>query len=181
MLVLAAMLAPPGRADARALIDPAQSWLGFEVYTRFGQRVAGEFPRFQGEVEALPDGRHRVHLRVATTEAVIPDRPRYTTWMRGASFFDTGRHPWMEFVSDPFPAELLRAGGPLRGHLTLRGVTRPQRLDVLPAACARSGQECGIQVNGSIDRSDFDMRQWQLALADRVWLLASLQLRGPVE
>ena len=178
---MAAMAAPARPADAQVAIDHAQSWLGFEVYTRFGQRVAGEFPRFRGEVEALPDGRHRVRLRVATTEAVIPDRPRYTAWMRGASFFDSGRHPSMEFVSDPFPAGLLRAGGPLRGQLTLRGVTRPQRLDVLPAGCDRPGQDCGIRVNGSIDRSDFDMRQWQVALADRVWLLATLQLHGPVE
>ena len=72
-------------------------------------------------------------------------------------------------------------GNPLRGELTLRGVTRSQRLEVLPSACARPGLDCGIQVNGSIDRSDFDMRQWQVALADKVWLLASLQLRGPVE
>ena len=110
---MAAMAAPARPADAQVAIDHAQSWLGFEVYTRFGQRVAGEFPRFRGEVEALPDGRHRVRLRVATTEAVIPDRPRYTAWMRGASFFDSGRHPSMEFVSDPFPARLLRAGGPM--------------------------------------------------------------------
>ena len=179
LALAAAALVPQAHAQAR--FDDGQSWLGFEVYTRFGQRVAGEFPSFQGVVEPLPDGRQQVRLRVATSEAVIPDRPRYTAWMRGASFFDTVRHPWMEFVSDPYPADLLRKGGPLHGRLTLRGVTRPQRLEVLPAACARPGLDCGIQVNGSIDRSDFDMRQWQLALADKVWLLASLQLRGPVE
>ena len=175
------MAAPARPADAQVAIDHAQSWLGFEVYTRFGQRVAGEFPEFQGRVEALADGRQRVRLQVATSQARIPERPRYTSWMRGASFFDTGRHPLMEFVSEPYPVELLRHGGTLRGQLTLRGVTRPQRLEVQPATCERPGIDCQIRVSGSIDRSDFDMRQWQLALADRVWLLARLQLDGSVE
>ncbi len=181
ILALAVATVAVDQARARATLNTAQSWLGFEVFTRFGQRVAGEFPHFEGMIETLPDGHHQVRLRVAMAEAVIPERPRYTAWMRGASFFDAGRHPWMEFVSDPYAPELLRTGGPLRGELALRGVTRPQRLDVLPSACARPGLDCGIQVSGSIDRSDFDMRQWQVALADKVWLLATLQLSGPVE
>ena len=181
LLALALLACAPGAASAQAAIDPGHSWLGFEVYTRFGQRVAGEFPEFQGQVETLADGRQRVRLQVATSQARIPERPRYTSWMRGASFFDTGRHPLMEFVSEPYPVELLRHGGTLRGQLTLRGVTRPQRLEVQPATCERPGIDCQIRVSGSIDRSDFDMRQWQLALADRVWLLARLQLDGSVE
>ena len=48
-----------------------------------------------------------------------------------------------------------------------------------PSSCSRASSQ--IRVSGSIDRSDFDMRQWQLALADRVWLLARLQLDGSVE
>ena len=51
----------------------------------------------------------------------------------------------------------------------------------MPAGSERPGIDCPIRVSGSIDRSDFDMRQWQLALADRVWLLARLQLDGTVE
>ena len=177
-LALAGWLLAAAEARAQAGFDRSQSWLGFEVYTRFGQRVAGEFPDFDGTVESLPDGRHQVRLRVATYKAVIPDRPRYTSWMRSISFFDSVRHPWMEFVSDPYPPGLLHEGGVLQGRLTLRGVTRPQQLQVLPAACARPGLDCTIQVNGHIDRSDFGMREWQVALADKVWLMASLHLDG---
>ena len=176
-----AMAEPPVPPVPPSTFDSARSWLGFEVRTRFGQGVAGEFPRFEGVVEHLADGRHRVRLRVATGEAVIPGRPRYTAWMRGGSFFDTVRHPWMEFVSEPYLPALLVEGGTLEGALTLRGVTRPQRLEVRPSACARPGLDCGIQVSGSIDRSDFGMREWQFALTDRVWLLATLQLQGSAE
>ena len=56
LLALALLACAPGAASAQAAIDPGHSWLGFEVYTRFGQRVAGEFPEFQGQVAT--DGHH---------------------------------------------------------------------------------------------------------------------------
>ncbi|UWX04849.1 YceI family protein [Pseudoxanthomonas sp. NC8] len=167
----------PAGPPATVAFDTGGSWLGFEVRTRFGQRMAGEFPRYEGMVEYLPDGRHRVRLRVATSEAVIPDRPRYTAWMRSQSFFDAIRHPWMEFVSEPYAPQLLRDGGVLKGRLDLRGVTRDEALDVAPAACARPGLDCDILVAGSIERADYGMREWQFALADEVRLEVRVRLR----
>lgn len=158
--------------------DTTRSWIGFEVRTRFGQSLPGEFPRYEGMVEHLPDGRHRVSLRVATGEAVIPDRPRYTSWMHGQSFFDSVRHPWMEFVSEPYPPALLREGGPLKGRLTLRGVTHDEELDVVPAPCARPGLDCDIQVSGAIERADYGMREWRFALTDQVRLEVRVRLQG---
>lgn len=168
--------APAPAPAPGAAVDTARSWLGFEVRTRFGQRMAGEFPRFEGQVEHLPDGLHRVRLRIATSEARIPDRPRYTAWMRSQSFFDAIRYPWMEFVSDPYAPALLREGGPLRGRLTLRGVTRDEELQVAPPACARPGVDCDIQASGSIERADYGMREWQFALADEVRMEVRVRL-----
>lgn len=158
--------------------DPAHSALGFEVRTRFGQQLDGEFPRYEGQVEHLPDGRRQVTIRVATGEARIPGRPRYTGWMRGASFFDAERHPWMEFVSEPYPVELLREGGTLEGVLTLRGASHRERLQVAPAACDQPGRDCDILVRGGIERSHYGMREWQVALADEVRLSVRVRLRG---
>ena len=171
---------PSGVAQplAGAGFDVERSWLGFEVRTRFGQRLMGEFPRYEGRVETLPDGRHRVHLRVATGEAVIPDRPRSTSWMHGQSFFDSVRYPWMEFVSDPYSPALLREGGPLKGRLSLRGVTRDEELRVLPAPCLQPGRDCDIQVVGAIERADYGMREWQFALTGEVRLEVRVRLRG---
>lgn len=171
---------PPAGAQAApptVAFDTARSWLGFEVRTRFGQRMAGEFPRYDGVVEHLPDGRHRVRLRIATSEAMIPDRPRYTSWMRSQSFFDAIRHPWMEFVSEPYAPALLREGGALKGRLSLRGVTRDEELDVVRAGCDRPGLDCDIQVSGAIERADYGMREWQFALADQVRLEVRVRLQ----
>ncbi|MBD9370486.1 YceI family protein [Xanthomonas sp. XNM01] len=157
-------------------IDETRSTLGFEVRTRLGQRLEGRFPRFEGSVDTLPDGRHRVRLRIATAAAEIPRGPRYTDWMRSDRFFDTVRHPWMEFVSDPYPATLLRTGGELRGTLTLRGIHKEETLDMQPATCARPGHDCDVVVEGDIRRSRYGMDDWQLALSERVRFVMQVRL-----
>jgi len=167
----------PPRAVAVYELDPVNSRLQFEVRTRVGQRLRGEFPRYEGLVDLLPDGRHRVRLRVSTASAEIPGKPRYTGWMRGDSFFDTLRHPWMEFVSEPYPADALARGGQLRGHLTLRGATRAETLDVEPAACAHPGRDCPIEVHGDIVRSHYGMDDWQVVLSERVRFSMQVWLR----
>jgi len=84
------------------------------------------------------------------------------------SFFDTVRHPWMEFVSDPYLPDTLAHGGQLHGRLTLRGTTRPERLDVAPAQCARPGLDCAMEVHGDIQRGRYGMDDWQVMLSERV-------------
>lgn len=178
----AAGLAPPPPAQAGPAVtlyelDRQQSRLEFEVRTRLGHRLRGQFPRYEGLVDRLPDGQHRVRLRISTAAAEIPGKPRYTGWMRGDSFFDTLRHPWMEFVSDPYPPDALADGGQLHGRLTLRGATRPESLDVAPAACARPGLDCAVQVRGDIVRSRYGMDDWQVVLSERVRFSMQVWLR----
>ena len=174
---LAAAQAPEPRPGAPLLIDPHRSTIAFEVRTRVGQRLDGLFPVYEGICEVLPDGRQQVRLRLSTAAAEIPGKPRYTGWMRGDSFFDALRHPWMEFVSDPYAGSDLADGGELRGRLTLRGATRAESLRVAPAACARPGLDCPVEVSGDIDRSRYGMDAWQIALADKVRLRMQVWLK----
>lgn len=167
-------VAEPARAQQ---IDTQRSHLGFEVRTRLGGQVAGVFPAFDGAIHTLPDGRHQVRLRVATLAAEIPGRARYTAWLRGDHFFDALRHPWMEFVSDPYVAQGLADGLLLEGRLTLRGVTRDEQLQVAPAACPRPGLDCAVWVSGDIQRSRYGMDDWRLVLGDHVLLRMQVWIR----
>ncbi len=169
--------APPPAGLVLYELDPELSQLQFEVRTRLGQRLRGLLPRHEGLVERLPDGQHRVRLRISTAAAEIPDKPRYTGWMRGDSFFDTLRHPWMEFVSDPYPPDALARGGQLQGRLTLRGTTRPEALTVEPAGCARAGLDCVLHAHGDIQRSRYGMGEWQMVLTERVRFTMDVRLR----
>ena len=56
--------------------DPAASRFGFELRTRWGMKLEGVFPSYEGEVRHLADGRHQVILRMFTQSVEIVDHPR---------------------------------------------------------------------------------------------------------
>lgn len=143
LLALAAEAAcaePPAPAPRQVLeFDTARSRFGFEIRTRLGQRIEGVFPRFEGRIEVLSDGRHQVHLRMFTRYVEIPGKSRYTGWMRGEEFFDSARYPVVEFDSVPYWPEVVDKGGGVEGRLILRGVSHPETLRVEPAECPGPG------------------------------------------
>ena len=157
-------------------LDTQHSRIGFEVRTRFGQRIEGVFPRFEGRIEILSDGRHQVHLKMFTRSVVIPGKDRYTGWMRGEEFFDAGRHPVVEFDSLPYWPDTVADGGDIDGRLTLRGVSHPETLRVEKAECARPGYDCDVVSRGTVQRGRYGMDSWQLALSDRVTFVLRARL-----
>ena len=110
---------PPLRAAAptqTVAIDTQRSLLGFEIRTRYGQRLTGRFPVFSGQVQTLADGRHQVSLVIDARSAEVSGPRRYTAWLRGAEFFDVQHHPQILFRSQPHAADTARVGGDLDGE-----------------------------------------------------------------
>ena len=161
-------LAWPARPAAAQAFDAARSRIEFDVRTRLGPMVRGRFPDHAGEVEVLPDGRHRVRVQLAAAAVTVEGPRRYTAWARGPQLFDVDRHPVIEFVSEPYPADLARTGGALPGRLRLRGIERAERFELAPSACARPGHDCPVVASGRIDRDDYGLEGWRWALADTV-------------
>ncbi|EKU23587.1 YceI family protein [Xanthomonas translucens pv. graminis] len=166
----------PPLSPGEHAFDPAQSRFGFEIRTRFGQRIEGFFPRFEGTVEMLPDGRHQVHLRLFTAYVQIPGKPRYSGWMRGEDFFDAEHFPTVSFDSQPFSPELLTTGGALVGTLSIRGVGHTETLTLMPAGCSRPGYDCDVISRGTVLRGRYGMNKWDLALSDRVTFVLRARL-----
>lgn len=164
-------------AAAAAQIDPAASHFGFLLTTRWGQELQGRFVDARGEVDTLADGRRQVRLRVATGSVEIVGHPAYTRFARGRGFFHAARYPEIEFVSDPYPAQLLRDGGPLPGLLAIRGVQRRAVFLIEPAACAHPAHECDVVGRGSVRRGDFGLGRWGFALADEVRFSLRVRVR----
>ena len=158
-------------------IDSAHSRFGFSLQTRWGQTVQGRFPRYAGEVETLPDARQQVRLQLDTRAVEIVGNLRYTNFSRSDKFFDAGRHPTIEFVSDPYPASLLRDGGDLGGMLSLRGVNRREVFVVAPATCARPLHACDVVARGSVRREDYGMDAYGYLLRSRVQFTLNVRLR----
>ncbi len=166
-------------AAAETPLHPEQCQFGFELRTRWGQKLQGLFPRYEGESRRLPDGRNQVRLKMYTQDVEILGHPRYSEWARGEQFFDAERHPAIEFVSHPFDGSLLGRGGALAGELSVRGIRRPAVLHVAPPTCERHGYDCDVVVTGEIRRGDFGMDGWKMALHDQVVLTLFARLDGP--
>ncbi|MEH6414578.1 YceI family protein [Pseudomonas sp. CGJS7] len=169
--------APPKTPPPQGF-DPEHTRFSFELRTRWGQKISGDFPRYDGEVTTLADGRHQVRIRLATAAVTVGESERYARMARGERFFNAPRYPFIEFLSEPHPADLVRTGGALRGRLTLHGVSRMETFILTPAACAKPGEECDAIAHGSVSRDDYNLDGWQLALGDRVRFTMQVRLQS---
>lgn len=168
----------PGDARSIETFDPEHTRFSFELRTRWGQKVAGQFPRYDGELTVLADGRHQVRIRLAAGAVVVGDSERYTRLARGERFFNAPRYPYIEFLSEPHSPDLARTGGALRGRLTLHGVSRMETFILVPATCAKPGEDCDGIAHGSVSRDDYGLDGWQLALGDRVRFTMQVRLQS---
>jgi polyisoprenoid-binding protein YceI len=165
-------------ANPSRSIDPSVSQIGFTLTTRWGQTLQGRFPHYQGEVADIGDGRHRVRLRLSTRDVEIVDHPSYTRLTRGNGFFDAMHFPQVEFISDAYPSTLLRDGGAMTGTLSIRGIRRHEVFVVSPATCAQPARDCDVVATGTIDRGDYGMGRWNVALSSEVRFNLRVRVRG---
>jgi polyisoprenoid-binding protein YceI len=166
-----------GERTGVSVFDPAHTAFGFELRTRWGQRVRGRFPVYEGVVLELPDGRSQIRIRLATAAVEVEGSARYAELARGEGFFDAARYPDIEFVSEPHDAALGHDGGPLRGRLTMHGISRRETFVVAPSTCSRPGRDCDAVASGSVDRSNYGIDGLRLVLADRVRFTLRVRLQ----
>ncbi|WP_189457297.1 YceI family protein [Cognatilysobacter bugurensis] len=174
LALLLGLLAPAVNAGEPAALEPGTHTLDtvatFQLRTRWGQRVIGAFPDTDVVLEAMPDGRQRVRVALATGALVIADSTRYTRLARGPRFFDSERHPHATFVSAPFEPALLERGGPLPGTLTLLGESRPAAFEVEATGCDTPGRACDVVAHGTVERDDYGLDGLPMLLGNRVHL-----------
>ncbi|MEO6518418.1 MAG: YceI family protein [Pseudoxanthomonas sp.] len=166
----------PALFASAASFGPA-SRFGFELRTRWGMKLEGQFSRYEGEVRQLPGGGQQVVLRMFTESVEIVGYPRYSEWTRSARFFDASRYPVVTFVSRPYDQALLQQGGELAGELSIRGISRPKTLTVAASTCARPAYDCDVVATGAVRRSDYDMDDWMMAVSDRVVFVLRARLK----
>lgn len=116
-------------------VDAAHSHAEFGVHVLWFGKIAGRLDGLQGTLDLdRRQGMATVDVHVAAAAVRMDDR-RYAGWARGPDFFDAAQHPQIRFVSQPFPLDRLQQGGALAGTLTLRGISRPVRFELLPQPC----------------------------------------------
>jgi polyisoprenoid-binding protein YceI len=175
------LAAPAAAAPAVYQIGPYSTEIGFAVDFLDIATIAGAFTRFTGTLEIdldLPQA-SRVAVTVETRSFDIGWEPA-DSMLRSNAYLDVQRWPAMTFVTETVSAQddtHLR----LEGDLTLRGITRAQRLDAVleqrrwdPDIKA---EVAVFKVTGILHRSDFGMVSDSLLVADAVTLNILARLR----
>lgn len=180
-ICLAAILsmAPPAKAlGAPPLIDPHHSSARFVVHL-LRMRAEGVMTGVTGQLRGSATSNWQVLVRV-DGRTLRMDGPG---WMervtRSDAFLAIDTYPAIRFESESFTDRRLHGGGPLRGQLTLRGLTRPVSFTLLPSGCAHPGRDCDIQVHGTISRHAFGMTSHQTLLSDPVDFRIHVRLQAP--
>jgi len=175
-------------APATYTLDPAHSWVTFEI-RHFGTSTSrGRFGPVQGSVTLDPvSGTGTLGLRISTT-TLSTGIPFFDARIRQADLLDTGGNPEAYFVASRFRFENGRLAE-VRGEFTLRGVSQPLSLFAqnyacrAPAAAETAGEPtgtteiCGGDFTAEFKRSDFGITFGLPFVADTVRLVIQVEGR----
>lgn len=169
-LLAALVLAVPTARSTDYRIAENRSYADFAVRLFWLHTISGRFMQITGEVRVGPRGLATVDARISVN-SIVMDSERTRRWVLAPEFFDVAQYPILHFVSDPIALGTLTTGGVLDGQLSLRGVTRPIRFELMPATCSTiAATGCVIEAHGTLSRNAFGMNTHRTALSDQVQL-----------
>lgn len=164
-----AFTAPTARS-ANYRIAADRSHADFAVRLLWLHTINGRFVQIAGQVQVDPYGLATVDARISVN-SVVMDSARFRRWVLAPEFFDAAQYPTIHFVSAPVALSVLGKGGVLDGQLSMRGITRPIRFELMPSAGgAITAGDCVIEAHGTLARGEFGMNGHRTALSDQVQL-----------
>ncbi|MFI5755540.1 YceI family protein [Streptomyces sp. NPDC051569] len=138
-------------------IDTLHSYVGFTARHLGFVRVRGRFTDVEGTIriaDPVEETTADVRIAMATVDTGVPFRDQH---LRSAEFFDTDRHPVMEFHGHR--VRRAESHWELDGDLTVTGTTRPVTLtgqflgqDTYPFT---GGRRLAFTGHTTVDRRDF--------------------------
>ena len=147
-------------------IDTAHSAINFSVRHMMFGKTRGQFNRWQGRLQLVPEKltSSSVEVTIDASSIVTGDEQR-DTHLRSADFLDAEKFPTLTFRSTR--VEDL-GGGNLRilGDLTVHGTTREVVLEAEYGGNTKDpwgNNRAGFGARTSIDRTDFGLK-WNMAL-----------------
>jgi polyisoprenoid-binding protein YceI len=161
-------------------VDPSHSGVGFEVRHMGIATVRGSFRRFQGKIDAT--GEQPVLTGSVEVASIDTGDEQRDAHLNAPDFFDVERHPEITFHTTAIDTA---QDGKLRlaGEITIKGITKPLELVGTAAeggADPWGNERLGFEVEGVIDRRDFDLKWNQtlpngnLLVSNEVKLLVSV-------
>jgi polyisoprenoid-binding protein YceI len=155
-------------------IDPDHTAVLFKVWHLGLSKLVGRFNRVDASLDFDPSDLGAARLQalvdIGSIDVVNPDLENSLT---SVFWLDTTRYPTASFTStsvQPLDTHTIE----IKGELTFMGVTRPLELQAVfngGALNVLSGKyTIGFQAHGSLQRSDFGLRNYLPAVGDEVAL-----------
>ena len=166
-------------------VDPAHSEIQFKVKHLMITTVTGYFQKYNLEVETEGDDftkASRIEF-TADIDSINTNNEQRDTHLKSEDFFHAEEHEQLKFVGHDF--EKAGDGYILNGDLTIRGVTKPIRVNVEMAGIVVDpyGQtKAGFTVDGKISRKEFGLvwnavtEAGQVVVSDDIRLHCEIQL-----
>jgi polyisoprenoid-binding protein YceI len=174
------VLGRPSLARTRYLFDSSVGRLEFVARHLGVLSSTGRFEDFAAELLIDPDQPLTTHVEVTVrTAAVALAYPGAVELLRSPAFFDVERFPVARFHGRAIGEGTL-ARFPLVGELTIRGITRPHRMEARlvdrkrdPALGRDVAEFTGA---GTMKRSEFGMTAETAAISDEIRLVVRVRL-----
>lgn len=166
-------------------VDPTHSEIQFKVKHLMITTVTGYFQKYSLEVETEGEDFTRASRIefTADVDSINTNNEQRDTHLKSADFFHAEEHGQLKFVGRDF--EKSGDGYILNGELTIRGVTKPVRVNVEMAGIVVDpyGQtKAGFTVDGRISRKEFGLT-WDavteagsVVVSDEIRLHCEIQL-----
>lgn len=173
-------LARPAAARTRYVFDQSAGRLEFIARHLGVLSSTGRFEDFSAELLIDPDNPLTTRVEVTVrTAAVTLAHPGAVEMLRSPAFFDVERFPQATFTGAA-TGEGSLTRFPLAGSLTIRGITRPHRMEARlverrrDPALGRDAAE--FTAGGELKRSEFGMTTDQAAISDTIRLVVRVRL-----
>ena len=140
------------------LLDPAHSELTFKIKHLMISNVSGAFKNFSAKVETEGADFSKANINLtADMNSISTNNEQRDAHLRSSDFFEVEKFPQMKFTSTRIEQTDDESFN-LYGNLTLKGVTKPVKLNMEFNGIVKDlqGQEkAGFLVSGKINRSDW--------------------------
>lgn len=145
-------------AKTKWLLDPTHSELAFKIKHLMITNVSGSINEFQAEVETEETDFTTAQISLtAALNSISTNNEQRDAHLLNSDFFEADKYPELKFTS----ARIEKTGTDtfyLYGDLTLKGVTKPVKLDVEFNGVTKDpwgGERAGFVVTGKINRTDW--------------------------
>jgi polyisoprenoid-binding protein YceI len=140
------------------LLDPMHSELQFKIKHLMISNVSGALKSFQAEVETEEEDFSTAEINLtAQMDSISTNNEQRDAHLRNSDFFEVDKYPELKFKSTK--VEKIDADTfVLHGELTLKGVTKPVKLNVEFNGTTKDpwgGERAGFVVTGKINRADW--------------------------